>query len=184
MWEVYELSDVFPITRDDVVRLNEDPETAVKFDNDYWGFSEDMYMGAFDMLHKIHCLNKLRRMTFEDYGERTPVKKKHGRLWWVHLRHCVDMLMQDQMCHADADILTFRWADTQIHPWVDMSINRKCRNFDQIWQWGKDRYVDYDKLVGVEKPKDAKQVPMDRGFYKWYGFKGSDLFPNGTGYEW
>ena len=185
IWEtLYEPKDVFPITREDVIGLGKDPETAVKFDNEYWGLGEDMYMAAFDMLHKTHCLNELRKMTFEDYGERTPVKKRHSRLWWVHLRHCVDMLMQDQLCHADADIITFQWADTQNYPWADMSINRKCRNWDQIFQWGRSRYVEYGKLKGFKKPKGAKQVPFDRGYYEWYGFEGSDLFPNGTGYEW
>ncbi|MCJ1307136.1 hypothetical protein MMC25_000782 [Agyrium rufum] len=184
LWDAFEPLDVFPITRADVIGLGKDPETAVKFENDYWGLGDDAYMAGFDNLHKTHCLNELRKMTFEDYGERTPEKKRHGRLWWVHLRHCVDMLMQDQLCHADADIITFQWVDTQNYPWADMSINRKCRNWDQIYQWGKERYVDFSKLRGVTKPKGANQVPYERGYYDWYGFDGSDLFPNGTGYEW
>lgn len=187
MWEVYEPKDVFSITRDDVVKLGKDPDTVVKFDARF-GVGDDAYMASFDMLHKTHCLNELRKMTFEAYGEGHGVKKTHGRMWWVHLRHCVDMLMQDQICHADADVITFNWVDTQDHPWADMSVNRKCRNWDQLLEWGTSRFVEYELLHNFTKQTtkagEAVQVPFDRGYYDWYGFEGSDLFPNGEGYEW
>lgn len=59
------------------------------------------------MLHKSHSLNEPKKTTFEVYGENGPVKKRNGESWWVYLRHCVDMLMQDQLCHADADVITY-----------------------------------------------------------------------------
>ena len=43
-------------------------------------------------------------MTFEAYGENGPVKETWKTLV-VHLQHCVDMLMQDQLCHANADVI-------------------------------------------------------------------------------
>lgn len=91
--------------------------------------------------------------------------------------------MQDQLCHADADVIVYNWVDTQQYPWPDMSINRKCRSWDQMLEWGQDRYLDLGKLRGLTKPKGAKQLPFERGYYQWFGFEGSDLYPNGTGYD-
>ncbi|KAL8651198.1 MAG: hypothetical protein Q9226_004809 [Calogaya cf. arnoldii] len=184
VWENFEPLNAFPITRADVIGLGKDPSVAVRFPDDIFGLGEEAYMAGYDSLHKTHCLNELRKMTFEDYGESAPIKKQHGRLWWIHLRHCVDMLMQDQLCHADADIVTFTWVDTQSHPWADMSINRKCRSWDQLMQWSQGRYVDLEKVKKITKPEDAVVLPFERGYYVQYGFDGSDMFPNGTGYVW
>ncbi|KAL8687911.1 MAG: hypothetical protein Q9224_005018, partial [Gallowayella concinna] len=108
IWETFEPLNVFPISRADVLGLGKDPNLAVRFPDDIFGLGDDAYMAGYDSLHKTHCLNELRQMTFADYGATAPVKtKQHGRLWWIHLRHCVDMLMQDQLCHADADVITF-----------------------------------------------------------------------------
>ncbi|KAI9691681.1 MAG: hypothetical protein M1822_007753 [Bathelium mastoideum] len=186
LWEAYEPKDVFAVTADDVRSLGYDPAHVVKFEDDYWGLGDDAYMAGFDMLHKTHCLNELRRMTFEDYGQPKGFykEKHHGKLWWIHLRHCVDMLMQDQLCHADADVILFHWVDTQSYPWPDLSVTKKCRNWDQMLEWGTSRYVQYDKLVGMTKPKNAHIIPFERGYYEQYGFEDSIFFPNGTGYEW
>ena len=182
MWEAYEPMDEFSISREEVVGLGKDPDMAVRLD-DRFGEGPDRYLASFDMLHKTHCLNELRKMTFEAYGTKEPVRKRHGRFWWVHLRHCVDMLMQDQVCHADADVITYNWVDTQQYPWPDLSVNRKCRSWDQIIQWGRDRYLQFDLLRGFTKPEGVKQLPFEPGYYQWFGFNNSDLYPNGTGYD-
>ncbi|MCJ1357735.1 MAG: hypothetical protein MMC33_007731 [Icmadophila ericetorum] len=191
IWESFEPHDIFPITRSDVISLGKDPETTVKFPPDFPGLPSphpdgpdgEWYWGSFDMLHKTHCLNELRKMTFEHYHEETPTYTHHGRFWWLHLRHCVDILMQDQLCHADADIITYQWVDTQQYPFSDMSVNRKCRDWDAIRDWGTSRYVDFDEIVKMTKPEGHKTVPFDRGYYEWYGFEGSELFPDGRGFE-
>ncbi|KAL8813118.1 MAG: hypothetical protein Q9223_007125, partial [Gallowayella weberi] len=185
IWETFEPLNVFPISHADIVALGKDPNLAVRFPDHIFGLGDEAYMAGYDSLHKTHCLNELRKMTFEDYGAEAPVeKKKHGRLWWIHLRHCVDMLMQDQLCHADADVITFTWVDTQSHPWADMSINRKCRSWEQLMAWGQDRYVDLQKVKNYTKPADAVVMPFERGYYVQYGFDGSVMFPNGSGYVW
>lgn len=123
-------------------------------------------------------------MTFEDYGATVVEKHKHGKFWWVHLRHCVDMLMQDQLCHADADMIIYNWVDTQKYPWPDMSINRRCRSWDQLMGWGREHVVDRKSLEGLVKPEGVVELPFERGYYEMFGFDDSKMFPNGTGYEW
>lgn len=107
MWESFERVPPFPITREQVVALGKDPETVARLEDDYWGMGDDMYIASLDIQHKVHCLNELRKMAFADFGDDAPKKKTHGQLWWIHLRHCTDMLAQDMLCHADADLVTY-----------------------------------------------------------------------------
>ena len=108
VWETFEKFDTFPITYDDIIALGKDPDTAVRYPNENFGLGEEAYVASLDVQHKIHCLNELRKMTFADYNKSAPKKKVHGQLWWIYLRHCVDMLTQDILYHTDADIVIYR----------------------------------------------------------------------------
>ena len=166
--EALELVDTFPITQSDIIALGKDPDIAARFPNEDFGLGEEAYIAALDVQHKMHCLNELRKMAFVDYGESTstPKKHEHGQLWWIHLRHCVDMLAQDMICHADADLITYRWMDTQSNPFPDFSINRQCRNLDDILQYRDEHKVDSRKIVAMQKPKSGiTQVPGEPGYY-------------------
>jgi hypothetical protein len=166
MWESFEEMPTFPITREEILALGKDPETSARFPDGEFGLGDEAYIASLDVLHKIHCLNELRKMTFADYGEDTPTKKGHGRLWWVHLRHCVDMLTQDTICHADADLITYRWVDTQDKPFPDFSINRQCRSLDAVLEYRDEHMVDMEQYVSMEKPESGvTTVPMEPGYY-------------------
>ncbi|CAF9918292.1 MAG: hypothetical protein ALECFALPRED_000637 [Alectoria fallacina] len=183
IWDAFEFAETFPISYADVVALGKDPETVTRYPNEKFGLGEEAYVASLDIQHKLHCLDELRKMTFADYGESTPKKKAHGQLWWIHLRHCFDMLTQDMLCHADADLITYRWMDTQPDPFPDFSINRKCRNLDEVLQYRDEHKVDDEKYTAMKKPKsEITQVPAEPGYYAMFGFEDSDLYPNGEGY--
>jgi hypothetical protein len=69
------------------------------------------------------------------------------------------------LCHADADLITYNWRDTQPLPFPDFSINRKCRNIDDLIAFRDERRVDMSKYEAMRKPKDVKSSPMELGFY-------------------
>ena len=166
------------LTRAEVEGLGKDPEYVTKFEDDFWGFGDDAYVGALDVTHQMHCLNAVREYAFADYGEgKNPTKKQHEEMQWLHLRHCIDIIAQNIMCHADADIHTYFWMDTQRQPFPDFSLNRKCRDWDALMQWRDERAVDMEKYGRMEKPEGVKQRPAEPGFYEKFGFEGSDLFP-------
>ena len=166
IWEAFELVQTFPITRDDVISLGKDPETVARYPDEDFGLGDEAYIAAVDIQHKIHCLNELRKMAFVDYGKTKPKGKARSQLSWIHLRHCLDMLTQDLLCHADADLITYRWVDTQPYPFPDMSINRQCRNIDDVLQYRDEHKVDADKYLAMQKPKsNITQVPSEPGYY-------------------
>ncbi|KAN0099595.1 protein of unknown function (DUF3328) domain containing protein [Hyaloscypha variabilis] len=165
IWDSFEDMHTFPITRKQVLALGKDPETAARYDDEYWGMGDDAYIAALDSQHKMHCLNELRKTAFADYGEKNPNKKKMRELDWIHLRHCTDILTQDMLCHADADLITYNWRDTQPHLYPDFSIIRKCRNFDDLIAFRDERRVDMSKYEAMEKPKDIMELPMEAGYY-------------------
>ena len=119
---------------------------------------------------------------FAGCGEKKSLKKTHRALWPIHLRHCIDMLAQDIVCHAHADVLTYSWMDTQEHLFVDFSISRKGRNFDDTLSWKEEHKVDMDRFVKMEKSAGVRQVPAEDEYYAMYGSEGGDLFPGGVGY--
>lgn len=166
VWDALEFSATFPISHDDVIALGKDPKTAARYPNGEFGLGEEAYIAALDIQHKIHCLNELRKEAFVDYGESVSKKRAHGQLWWIHLRHCLDILTQDMICHADADVVTYRWMDTQPNPFPDFSINRQCRSLDDVLQYRDEHKIDFEKYTAIEKPKSGiTQVPAEPGYY-------------------
>ena len=115
-------------------------------------------------------------------------RKKHSPLWWIHLRHCTDMLVQNLICHADADLITYNWMDTQEHAYPDFSVVKQCRDFEALVRWRDEHRVDREKYLSVvrkpegreEREREGIQVlEMEKGYYDMFGFGGSEIFPEG-----
>jgi hypothetical protein len=69
------------------------------------------------------------------------------------------------LCHADADLITYNWKDTQPHPFPDFSINRKCRNINDLIAFRDERKVEMSKYEAMKKPNNVNTIPMELGFY-------------------
>lgn len=66
-WDEWELTRVFPVTKDDIIKMGKDPSTVTKLEDDVWGLGDDAYAAIFDVYHQIHCLNSLRHIAYGDY---------------------------------------------------------------------------------------------------------------------
>ncbi|MCJ1313011.1 hypothetical protein MMC25_006687 [Agyrium rufum] len=182
MWKKYENFATFPITKEQVIQLGKDPMTAAKFEDEEWGFGDDAYIASLDLVHQIHCLNRLRKAAFATYDQSTTaIEQEHDHIWWIHVQHCTDMLLQNIMCHADADVATYNWMDTQPVPFPDFSVNKRCRNFDALVDWQDEHSVDMAKYAEIKRPANAKIIPAEPGYYEMFGYGDSVLFPNGEG---
>ncbi|CAF9915661.1 MAG: hypothetical protein GOMPHAMPRED_000820 [Gomphillus americanus] len=184
LWDFYEPLRLVPLSQADVIELGKDPATVAQFSAE-WGTAAGSYVGNLDVFHKIHCLNELRKMTFESYPRNDVAKtnRHHGALEWIHLRHCVDMLAQDIQCNARMDITTWNWMDTQKQAMPDFSSFRSCTNWDQFLDWSIKNTLPLEKWSDLRRPPNKRPIPAEKGYYDMYGFDGSVLFPEGKGYQ-
>jgi hypothetical protein len=106
-WEELDSILTFPISADDVRKLGKDPELAVKYPEEY-GLGPDAYVAQLDVFHQIHCLNLLRHLAWAEYGRNeSHGKKPYSDLHFIHVSHCTEILMQNILCTANTDVITF-----------------------------------------------------------------------------
>ncbi|KAL7931544.1 hypothetical protein V8C35DRAFT_309776 [Trichoderma chlorosporum] len=167
-WEEWELTRVFPVTRADIVRLGKDPETAVKLEPEIWGLGDDAYATALDMYHQLHCVNTLRQIAYGTYYNKQMGNPDAGNatLREMHINHCVDILMQAIQCSGNANIITFHWVEKMQRPFPDMSIDRKCINFEKLSDWRRANTIDMNKWAEImKKPPGAKEEKLADQYY-------------------
>ena len=70
--------------------------------------------------------------------------------------HCIDSLRQIAMCHADIEMVTFDWVESQPFPFPNFVVNRECRNWDKVLQWAKDHHAPDEVIV---RPSDIPYRP-------------------------
>ena len=119
------------------------------------------YVATWDVFHQIHCLNWLRQASNWEYYYGT---EKPTPNFILHQKHCIHMLLQTLMCHADVDMITFEWMEghdervdhggthgmsdkvTGPHarnvkqdalPTANFNVHKMCRNFTALVEWAK-----------------------------------------------
>ncbi len=120
LWEEWELTRVFPLTREDVIKLGKNPKYTAKLEDEIWGLGNDAYAGTFDVYHQLHCLNSLRHIAYGTYYNSSMVNPAKSRIPEIHVNHCVDILMQALQCSGNVNIMTLDWVATQTYPFPDM----------------------------------------------------------------
>ncbi|KAI1415852.1 hypothetical protein F5Y13DRAFT_186706 [Hypoxylon sp. FL1857] len=171
LWEEWELSRFYPLTRDDVVRMGKDPSTIPKLEDTEWGLGEDAYLGAFDVYHQIHCLNTLRKNAYGGYYHRKTGNHSVMGLPEIHINHCVDILLQALQCSGNVNFMTYHWVAGQEYPQPDMSINQQCINFEKLTAFRKENGLDLDKYVQVMKKSlhpGVEERHQSDAYYSWY----------------
>ncbi|MCJ1380834.1 hypothetical protein MMC17_003943 [Xylographa soralifera] len=108
----------------------------------------EKYGGGFpanvEGLHHLHCLNLLRQGLYYNYeyyhsrGE--DAFKNSDEILRFHVSHCLDILRQQLMCTVDIAVLGQVWWDkSSPKAYPDFNTRHKCRNFDAVRQWAKER---------------------------------------------
>jgi hypothetical protein len=111
-------------------------------------------------IHHLHCLNLIRQSLYYNID----YYRSQGKGAFVnnemivrhHVSHCLDMIRQQLMCFPDTGIMGQVWWD-QDHPkpFVDFSTKHKCKNFDAIRDWAKQRQIPEKVPDDYLKPPQA-----------------------------
>ncbi|KAI0014967.1 hypothetical protein F4780DRAFT_787819 [Xylariomycetidae sp. FL0641] len=165
-WDSFETVKPIALTKAQVLAMGKDPGTVARFNDEYWHFGEDAYVGALDMFHQVHCLNLLRKESFRNWNRSGETVAKWAHIHWLHLQHCTDMLMQHLLCNADAGFLTYNWMEHEKYPFPDMSVNRKCRDWRQIVDYRDTHGVDPEMYEKWEKPEGINELQQPPGWYE------------------
>ncbi|KAE8356755.1 hypothetical protein BDV28DRAFT_163768 [Aspergillus coremiiformis] len=169
-WALISDTRPIPLSREDVLAIGKDPAMTVRLSPEF-GLGDDVYAGRIDVLHQLHCLNALRMESYFDYyyGAKYPggfnqTDEKHRH----HLSHCIYMLLQNILCHANTDVYPHIWTDAVDHPWPDFNIQHQCTSFKAILEWQRGHAVDERMFVEMRRPADQQPHRMSSRFKKVY----------------
>ncbi|PTB62195.1 hypothetical protein BBK36DRAFT_1172751 [Trichoderma citrinoviride] len=102
-----------------------------------WGDEEGGIMGTFSFLHNIHCLRTIRQYMLPDAYPKIAEKYKPGPNSPIpthidFLDHCIDILRQSELCHADMALMTFEWREGEHDPVNIHHTPHVCANPNKI----------------------------------------------------
>ncbi|KAI1772281.1 hypothetical protein F4818DRAFT_454132 [Hypoxylon cercidicola] len=143
-WNSFEHVKPIALTKEQIMAMGKDPVTVAKFSDEYWGLGDDAYVGALDFFHQVHCLGTLRNETFRYWNKAGETVPEWNEVHWIHIQHCLGMLMEHLLCNADAGFMTYNWMEHELHPFPDMSVRKQCRDWHQL--------VEYRDAHGVNVP--------------------------------
>jgi len=182
LWQDFEIQPSVVLSREQIIKMGKDPEKTAKYPDEDFGFGNEAYMAGMDIFHQLHCFDSIRKEAFKDYyfdGEKYHMegygpnfgkpKRQHTEIWWLHLRHCTDIIVQALMCNANTDLYTLTWLETQQRPFPDFSVNKKCVDWDAIIRWRDEHKLDVFKAGSVRKPEGGDQTKMGDMYWKLYG---------------
>jgi hypothetical protein len=154
------------VTEAQALKMGWDVPTTAKLPASLSPGPDTYYIGETDMLHKLHCLNMVRKEVFFDYywGERYPDGPNERHM--IHTSHCLYVIMQSLMCDAHTDLIPSVYLDDYAWPVPDFEINRKCGNFEGVREWEREHTVSYNETTVqlTEKPPGQKSRPMTAEF--------------------
>jgi hypothetical protein len=186
IWDEWELTRVYPVTRTELTKMGKDWTTAAKLEDDVWDLGDDAYAAIFDIYHQVHCLNSLRHMAYGEYYNLSMARAHMIKHREIHINHCIDILLQGIQCSGNLDLIPLHWMETQEYPFPDMSINKQCVNFDKFTDWRKANTIDMEKYVKAmhmpegEKP-GIKQLPAADQYYEYWGYENPNHKPKEEG---
>lgn len=143
----------------------------------------EMYIAQIDAFHQVHCLNAIRKHAYWDvyyrpdygaYDAHTP-----EGMHWTHLSHCFDMLYQNLVCTASADIITGIWMEGIQHPMPDFNVRKQCSNIEGLLDWSYAHEVpkEMEHMMVLPKSEEIQTLfPAPLELYRAVGRK----YPKGV----
>ncbi|CCM06372.1 uncharacterized protein FIBRA_08630 [Fibroporia radiculosa] len=120
------------------------------------------YMGSVKFTHQLHCLNTLRMYSYREYYDgRVPMFDARPETVRTHVDHCIEMLRQTLMCHADTGLLTYDWVVGHSTQYPDFNTRHVCRDFPRLLRWVYDHqaHIPERRVMRLEDNVDLEGEP-------------------------
>ncbi|KAB8246803.1 hypothetical protein BDV35DRAFT_353205 [Aspergillus flavus] len=114
------------------------------------------WLTGLDVIHQMHCLNKIRKALYPDYYQ----PEQSVATEQLHLEHCFDYIRQAIMCNADLTPVTLTWYSSAQTFGPDFRTTHMCRDFEALLEWSLARTSAAIKGrgSGMEVAKDSQLV--------------------------
>ncbi|KAM5343145.1 hypothetical protein ACJ41O_014111 [Fusarium nematophilum] len=93
-------------------------------------------------MHHLHCLNLVRKSLwfnyeyYKDLGEHA--FKNDGRIFQLHVTHCLDTIRQVLMCNVDTGVLGQVWVNPEDPiAFPDFNTRHVCKNYEDVREWAE-----------------------------------------------
>ncbi|KAF2026865.1 hypothetical protein EK21DRAFT_115363 [Setomelanomma holmii] len=153
------------VTREQWEAVNPFSESAVTLEKDR---GTGNYLASLDVFHQLHCVDLLRKSLHRDYYNEHEGSFAGSSEFVVqgHLGHCIETLRQTIMCHGDVSLLTYNWVKGRDMPYPNFNTVHKCKKWDKLVAWNRDRDVTWQWELGNEHQlsiptKPSGVVPME-----------------------
>ncbi|KAG2363208.1 hypothetical protein BDR07DRAFT_1404903 [Suillus spraguei] len=154
------------MTLEQLLRTGEKPSPAMARYPDKYGGG---YMASVEVIHQLHCIDMLRRVSWGDKSSGNDHGKSSDHdddesskiFWRIHLDHCIEMLRQIIMCRGDVTMLTYDWVKGLKDPFPNFNIPHRCRNFEKVLDWVDEHrvFVHQSDVVRFEDNVDLPSPP-------------------------
>jgi hypothetical protein len=165
-WDELTMHGIAYVSREDVIKMGWDVEVVAKLAPEL-NVGPDAYAVETDIIHKIHCLNMVRKDLYFDYywGEMYPDGKPSER-HQLHTNHCLYILLQSLMCDANTDLIPQVWMEDYPWPIPNFNINRKCGNLEAVREWERTHRVAHNERYSkvMTRPEGQKGLPISDEF--------------------
>ncbi|KAK2051542.1 hypothetical protein LY76DRAFT_528375 [Colletotrichum caudatum] len=104
-----------------------------------WQDEKGGIMGTFSFLHNLHCLKTIRQYMLPEYYPDIAKKFKPTPEEPIpeHIDHCIDILRQSELCHADMSLMVFEWHEDDLLPVDIHHAQHVCANTDRLSEFMK-----------------------------------------------
>ena len=128
---------MFSISASEMKKLKK-PLTQIKWPEGKGGG----YVAGLEVFHQLHCLNSLRQYSYPEYYNGSSAIFTYNPLQQrQHLDHCIDIIRQTLMCHADVGLVTQSWVKNHPNPYPDFSTWHKCSSIVPLVKFTMDRRI-------------------------------------------
>ncbi|KAG2038067.1 hypothetical protein BDR03DRAFT_326585 [Suillus americanus] len=146
------------MTLEQLLRTGEKPSPAmVRYPDEYGGG----YMATVEVIHQLHCLDMLRRVTWSDHYYHDGSMYESPEEFRTHVDHCIEMLRQFTMCAGDTTMITHDWVEGRTAPFADFNVHHQCRNFEKVLNWVDEHrtFIPKSDMVRLDDNVDLPSPP-------------------------